>query len=582
MALFFSAANPAEPPLLTISAPIGLQIEPSAGSIEVRGNGHNLSNNSVFPAPVRNGDVTGISLLPGNTIALVGGPVIFTGGVVTAESGRIELGSVEFGLVGLESNERGWQLNYDQINNFADLEFSEKALVDISGVGPGNIQLQGRQIEMRDSSILLVTHEGLAQGGKIEVNATESLTLTGGNPSTQLQAGINSTTLTGSQGTDIEISTRKLSLIDGGFITSTAIDGVGGNVRINATESVEVIGFAPFGFNPFSTISTASDGLGNAGFLEITTNRLTVLDGARVGSAVSIGSNGSGGEVVINEAELIEVIGIESNFLSPSIIFSSTLGNGNAASLTISTKRLIVDGGGRVDSSTLATGDAGSLTINASESIEINGRIPGSINPSEILAAANQIDPVLAQSVGLPLVPPSGESGNLNLNTPLLKITDGALAGVAHDGTGDAGLLNINAQEIVLADEGSITAVTNSGEGGNINIVGNNLQLRRGSEIIATAGGVGNGGNLNLNLDTIVALENSDIVANAFEGNGGNIQINTEGIFGTEFRNELTPESDITASSEFGVSGIVAIARPEVDPFYWIAAFIGATARPSR
>ena len=36
---------------------------------------------------------------------------------------------------------------------------------------------------------------------------------------------------------------------------------------------------------------------------------------------------------------------------------------------------------------------------------------------------------------------------------------------------------------------------------------------------------------------------------------GGNINITTQGIFGLEFREELTPESDITASSKFGVNG---------------------------
>ena len=567
----FSAANPAGPPLLTISAPIGLQIEPNAGSIEVGGNGHNLFRNDPFSALfLRHGDVTGMSVLPGKTIALVGGPVSLTGGVLTAKSARIELGSVEFGLVGLErdeSDERVWQLNYDQIQNFADIKLSKKALVDISGMAAGNIRVQGRQIEMRDSSLLLAIHEGSARGSKIEVNATDSLTLTGGDRSTPLLwTSIGNITLTGSQGTDIEISTGKLSLIDGGVIFSAAIDGVGGNVRVNARESVEVIGLAPFGINGFSNLTTFTDGSGNAGLLEITTNRLTVLDGGRVGSATNIGSSGNGGQVTIN-AESIQVFGINRNFLSPSAIFSDTFSDGHAASLNISTKRLIVDGGGRVDSSTVAAGDAGNLTINASESVEIKGRVPDSINPTLVIAAANQLDPLLAQSLGLPSEePPSGRSGNLNINTPLLKITDGALAGVAHDGTGDAGRLEINAQEIVLADGGSITAVTNSGQGGNIRLAGGNLQLRNGSQIIATAGGAGNGGNLDLNLDTIVALENSDIVANAFQGSGGNIQINTEGIFGTEFRDALTPESDITASSEFGVAGIVAITQPEVDP----------------
>jgi large exoprotein involved in heme utilization and adhesion len=90
--------------------------------------------------------------------------------------------------------------------------------------------------------------------------------------------------------------------------------------------------------------------------------------------------------------------------------------------------------------------------------------------------------------------------------------------------------------------------------------------LRQGSNIIATAGGLGDGGNITINSPIIVALENSDIVANAFQGKGGNIQINTQGIFGLKYRNEFTLENDITASSQFGVNGTVDINNFGVDP----------------
>ena len=63
-----------------------------------------------------------------------------------------------------------------------------------------------------------------------------------------------------------------------------------------------------------------------------------------------------------------------------------------------------------------------------------------------------------------------------------------------------------------------------------------------------------------------VSKENSDITANAFTGSGGNIQISAEGIFGTQFRPQLTPLSDITASSTFGINGLVSINTPDVDP----------------
>jgi large exoprotein involved in heme utilization and adhesion len=118
-----------------------------------------------------------------------------------------------------------------------------------------------------------------------------------------------------------------------------------------------------------------------------------------------------------------------------------------------------------------------------------------------------------------------------------------------------------------LSDRGSITASAKSGEGGNINLqVQDTVLMRRGSQVSFEAGGIGNGGNITINAPFIIGLENSDIIANAVEGRGGNIEITTQGIFGLAYRPQLTSNSDITASSEFGVNGTVDINNFGVDP----------------
>ncbi len=90
--------------------------------------------------------------------------------------------------------------------------------------------------------------------------------------------------------------------------------------------------------------------------------------------------------------------------------------------------------------------------------------------------------------------------------------------------------------------------------------------MRHNSNITTNATGTANGGNITINSPIIASFENSDIIANAVQGNGGNINISTEGIFGLEFRDSLTQESDITASSEFGVNGTVKINNIGIDP----------------
>ena len=69
-----------------------------------------------------------------------------------------------------------------------------------------------------------------------------------------------------------------------------------------------------------------------------------------------------------------------------------------------------------------------------------------------------------------------------------------------------------------------------------------------------------------------VPKENSSISANAFSGRGGNIRITTQGLFGIEPRSSTTTGlSSITASSQFGISGTIALNTLNVDPSRGIA-----------
>ncbi|NJL61496.1 MAG: S-layer family protein [Methylacidiphilales bacterium] len=127
----------------------------------------------------------------------------------------------------------------------------------------------------------------------------------------------------------------------------------------------------------------------------------------------------------------------------------------------------------------------------------------------------------------------------------------------------------MQARSIILSNKSQINAATTVSQGGNITLkVGDILLLRQGSSISTTAGTTqagGDGGNINFDGKFIVAIpnENSDISANAFTGNGGNIQINAQAIFGIESRSKPTDQSDITATSEQGISGVINLNQPD-------------------
>ncbi len=177
----------------------------------------------------------------------------------------------------------------------------------------------------------------------------------------------------------------------------------------------------------------------------------------------------------------------------------------------------------------------------------VSGRVLRNPNPSSVSSSAPIVTQTLQARYRLAPVP-SGDSGDVTINTDSLSVTDGALVDVRNDGPGNAGTLRVNASSIFLDNQGGITAATASGEGGNISLEAENLFALGGSAITATADGTGNGGNITIDTDTLVALENSDITANAEQSFGGRVNINAQGIFGTQFRDTPSSESDITAS----------------------------------
>ncbi|BAY83035.1 filamentous hemagglutinin-like protein [Calothrix parasitica NIES-267] len=596
----FSAVNAQSEPLLTVSVPLGLQMGSNPGDITVRGNGHNqtYTTGNGFPFD-RSNSTVGLEVLNGKTIGLIGGNILLESGVLTAEGGLIELGAVgqnNTQVVNLNSTAKGWDFGYEGITNFGDIVLNERSLVDASGAGSGSIHLQGRKVELNNASTLLIQNVGTTPAGAIQVDATESFVMQGNSLEGLAISEIRTGNLDAGKGADIVIETQQLTIRDGAQAgTRTFGSGSGGDIKVRSTDQIEVNGFAPGNSVLVSTIGSSNFGsAGSSGNVSISTDRLKIADGGII-APVSFGVS-AGGNLSVEATEMIEVSGVAAPTLSSSIIGVIAFASGDAGDLTINTAQMKVTNGGVITSSTLASGAAGDLIINASESVEVEGefRAGSAILSSTISAASDLSTPTLRQAIGLPPFP-TGESGNLTINTPTLRVLNQGTVSVRNDGTsGNAGNLNINADAVVLNNQGSLTALARDGRGGDIVLDAKTLDISNGANILAstesgTGGnielnlqelllmrnqspinteslGIGNGGNITINSPIILGLENSDIIANAVEGMGGNIDITTSGIFGLEFRDSLTPESDITASSQFGINGTVEINNISIDP----------------
>jgi filamentous hemagglutinin family protein len=554
----YSATNPNSPPLLTVNVPVGLQFGRNPGAIEVRGSGHELSYDFQIYTTFQD-NVPALGVQTGKTFALIGGDIFFKGGNVNAESGKIFLGSViSPDLVRFTVNDTNLAFEYSGIEKFGNIELSQKASVDVSGEGGGSIQIQSQRLSLRDGSSVLSITTGSQPGGDFVVNATESVELIG----ESADGNYASSLFTESQGAgtsgNLTVNTQRLIATDGAYVsTYIASSGNGGELTVTAPQAIELSGKGIFqsgfytGTSPFSS--------GSAGNLSIKTGRLSIKNGATVFDNAQ--GEGSAGELNIDTSDgRIEVIGISSDGVG-SDIGSVSYSTGEAGNLTIKTGELIVQDGGQIATSTYGEAQGGNLTINATSLIELIAVNPlFSQFPSGLF--------VTQEGEGLAA---KGNAGNLTINTPLLRVFNGATvdagtfgAGrggelkittdqllvrnaeirVRSIGTGTAGNLTINAKNTInLEDNALLTGNTPSNglDQATININSADLILRRGSNITTNATGSNvTGGNININTENLALRENSNITANSTDARGGKINIQAQGLF-------QSPDSTIIA-----------------------------------
>ena len=525
----FGGNNADVAPLLTVSAPVGLQLGQNSAAIAVAGKGHDFSLNTPVFSQLTRGETAGLEVKPDRALTLIGNGVSLQGGVLTAESGDVGIGSVTEGIVGLKRSDRGWILDYSDVALYNDLNLEQKAAIDTSGGQNGSIELQGRQISLENGSIVLSQNFGSGTGGDIRVNAAESLTIVGAESEDMITSGIYSETWGEVTGADIDIATGQLIIEAGGNVLSTTSGTAsGGEVNINASESMQFVGFSPFDPSLLSAVSVQTFGSGKAGDITVATKNFTAMDGANISSVTgSPQGTGSGGNISVRASESIELDRVNQNNFAPSQITAGSGGPGDAGNVELDTSRLTIKNGARVDASATASGNAGNITIAAAESIAVEGTFPGSINPSLITASANILNPALRLLFGLPNLP-SGDSGSITLDTPRLQVADRGQVTVRNDGTGDAGNLKVTAQTIDLRSEGGITAAVEQGTGGTIELkVADSLNLSDEGQIVSDNSGTEDGGEIAIAANSLKISDRAFISTTSFgSGKGSDITLN--------------------------------------------------------
>lgn len=385
----------------------------------------------------------------------------------------------------------------------------------------------------------------------------------------------------------ISIDAQRIRLQDGGRISTDILGfgmpgfpasittGIAGDISIRASQSIEISGRSPVGLTSAVISAVQPFAQGRGGNISIETGGLYVSNGGAVSSALA--GSGTAGNIQIRATEVAvsdPVIDSFSETVSGITVALGEEAKGEGGNINLVAERLRVFNGGQIISSTAGEGNAGNVNLRVnnlaaqgSSQLLVDGEqrtVPSGISASSTTAF---------------------DAGSVRIAADAVRVRDGAVISVSNSATGNAGNLTITASQVFLDNQASLQAEVNGGSQGNIRIrEAETLVLRRGSNITTNATLNSTGGNIEIESASVVAVteENSDIVANAVRGSGGNIEIATQSLLGLQNRDRLTDESDITASSQFGLSGTVQINTLDVDPSSALVALPSNVADPSQ
>ncbi|MGG6269777.1 filamentous hemagglutinin N-terminal domain-containing protein [Leptolyngbya sp. AN03gr2] len=545
------------------------------------------------------------------TIAVNGNANLFfinPNGIVFGQNASLAIAGSFFA-----STDPGWRFT-DSVNQ------SKPPLLTISApiVNLGNLNVGG------DLSIVAGTVSGSGQftaGNRIGIT-TNTLTLDRARISAPNGIGLDVQDATLSDSRidstvgDIDVNARSFTLLNGATINTSIpanSQGRSGNINLNIQDTLTILGQSPSG-TP-SGITSTIDGQGIGGNITIRGDSLQMSGGSQIFTVLN--GTGQSGSIDIATRNDVQLLGAGSQQTRiGSAVTSEGIGQGGDIRITAQTVSLFDRA--KIDVYTDGAGTGGGINVTARDRILIQGT--GIVDPiwtellSTLLVSQNltfydglvrdqgrilfPISDVIASTTkqtGVLAGSATGRTGAIQLNAPNIAIVDQALISSNNWRIGDSGTIRLNATENILVkdsylfasvligrgadldidtpnlrlDQSKIVAGTGYATGGTITLnVPNVLLLRNGSTIAARSYNNADGGNVNINAGLIVAKsnENSDIIANASEGRGGNIQITARSMFGIKNRSVQTTESDISASSRFGMSGEVKLTVLQSDP----------------
>jgi large exoprotein involved in heme utilization and adhesion len=327
----------------------------------------------------------------------------------------------------------------------------------------GSIAIETGQLSVTDGALVSPSTLGAGNSGNLIVRAKDSVIVARARSDSPLNTALATNSVGTGRGGNIEINTGSLRVEAGASISASSgliagqrlipTGGPGGNITVNAKDSVEVIGTSSGSIAFSSAIGAGTLGSGKGGDVTLNARRLILRDGGSI-LASTLGA-GQAGNVTVTASESVEIVGTARQNIFSTLstasgdvllqtFFRLQSPSGAAGSLSIATGRLSVRDGALVGVQSLGPGAAGSINVVA-DSIALNTR--ATIDGRTV----------------------SGIGGNINLRARDIQLRDNSR--ITTDArAGEGGNITLNSDLLVGANNSDITAYARSAEGGRVNV----------------------------------------------------------------------------------------------------------------
>ncbi len=503
-----------------------------------------------------------------------------TPGQVVIRGGRIEI--VDAQVTAKNSGVQDAAAPAIDVAAAADISIKDngklESLASGSGRG-GDIRVTSENLNIENNGLIHAGTGGAGQCGDIEITVADEISIDGHNlPLHKHTTGLQTESTGTAAAGDVSVSSDMLTLVKGAQLVSVSnCSGDSGSLAITSDT------ISMYDSQIFTTVREA--GAGSTGDIVVKSDNLKIIR-SQINSPRESSVLGKAGNISINVTDelilsegLIGAIAYEAGdggdihiaadrilVKDLSAITSFTEGNGKGGEIIIQSDTMDLLDYSMITSDNSGAGDGGTINLNCSGNMYIdNGWVGtdsvGSGKGGSIFIQAGNMDLDNEGKITSINKGNGGDGGTIDINCRgYAHLSTKGMISTDSRGAGNGGNILIRADSIDLQKEALInTKSVDAGDGGNIEIVAAD-QIRLSEGIIkADAKGAenNNGGNIQLSAPRII-LNKSRIIANAYGGKGGSINI-LSNIYLADY------QSIFDASSTFGIDGKINIHAPFMD-----------------